>query len=285
MNKIYLVVISLFVALSINAQTTLDLSTVDAAFKKTVEGDVVIDVATTSSKIAAPKLSFENPFKGKEFIEAQISFDVYNYGELKVLGALLSIYDATLGRMYFTNGSYLGYNAPGGWFDANMVNYGIGVDFLGANVWKNVKLQFSIDGFALLVDDKLAFNEKSTDITIGKDANTPFSDYTKVISFLQEASIFVIGTGSWWSDNTRDDGSYWDPQNSYLKNIKFTPNFSSVGKQTIKNNNGIIIREEFFSISGQNAGTDYNALKPGVYIKRAVFSNGTIQSAKMVKAK
>ena len=51
----------------------------------------------------------------------------------------------------------------------------------------------------MYVDDVLAFNQSSTDVTI---AGT-ITDYSNVISFLQNASTLVIGTGSWWSDNTR----------------------------------------------------------------------------------
>jgi Carbohydrate family 9 binding domain-like/Secretion system C-terminal sorting domain/Fibronectin type III domain len=207
-----------------NFSQTIDISAIDTAYTTTFNEDLVIDVAKTTSKVAAPKLSFTNPFKGLTFSEAQISFDVYTYhpDSIKVLGCLLSIFDATLGRMYFSNGSYLGYNAVGGWFDANLKSYAMDSDFIGTGVWKNIKLQFTGTGYAMYVDNMLAFNQSSTDVTIGGS----LTDYSKVISFLQNASSLVIGTGSWWSDNTRDDGTYWDCQFSYLKNINCTPNFS-----------------------------------------------------------
>jgi hypothetical protein len=225
MRKFYFFLFALFASIPLHAQTTvLDLSKIDAAYTTTFEEQLVIDVATTASKVASPKLSFTNPFKGLDFSEAQISFDVYTYhpDSIKVLGSLLALFDTTLGRMYFSNGSYLGYNGVGGWFDANLQSYALDSNFIGTQTWKNIKLQFTATGYAMYVDNVLAFDQSSTDVTI----NGTLTDYSNVISFLQKASTLVIGTGSWWSDNTRDDGTYYDNQFSYLKNIKFSPDFS-----------------------------------------------------------
>jgi phage gp46-like protein len=221
MRKLFFVLI-LFASLVINAQTVIDISAIDTAYTDSIDNELVIDVATLASKLAAPNLWFENPFKGKDFTDAEISFDVYNYygnDSIKVLGSLLAFYDNKLGRMYFSNGSYLGYNAIGGWFDANLKSYGLDSNFIGGNVWKNVRLRFSDAGYAMYVDNVLAYNHGSKDITMGGG----LSDYSNVINFLQNADTLVFGTGSWWSDNTRPNGgSYWDLQFSYLKNIKFS---------------------------------------------------------------
>ncbi len=220
MRKILLLLL-LVVSLTINAQTVIDISAIDAAYTKTVDTDLVIDVATIASKLDSPKLWFANPFKGKEFTNAEISFDVNNYlgsDSIKVLGALLAFYDNQLGRMYFSNGSYLGYNATGGWYDANLQSYSLDSNFIGGNVWKNVKLRFSADGYSLYVNDVLAYNKYSKHITTGGG----LTDHSNVITFLQNADTLVFGTGSWWSSNTRPDGTFWDLQYSYLKNIKFS---------------------------------------------------------------
>ena len=47
--------------------------------------------------------------------------------------------------------------------------------------------------------------------------------------------------------------------------------------------NGGLIGEEFFTINGTKVGSDYNKLKSGCYIKKAVYSNGVIKSIKIVK--
>jgi len=260
--------------------TDIDISAVDYAYTPQA-----IDVATCVSHVASPTLSYTNPFKDQVFDTAKISVDVYTYqvpDSIHVLGALFSIYDTELGRMYFSNGSYLGYNAIGGWFDANLINYGLGTDFIGTCEWKNVELVFDTTGYAMYVDDVLVFDQNSTDITI---AGT-LTDYSNVITFLQNASSFIIGTGSWWSDNQRPDGSYYDVQFSYIKNITFTtienPPVNAI-EETISDTNSKLVGEEFFSISGTKIGTDFRKLAPGIYIKREVYSNGTIKTTKIVK--
>jgi hypothetical protein len=282
MRKFYSLVIAMVTVLFVNAQTIIDISAISSTYTKTVDNELVIDVATTCSKIASPKLSLTNPLKGQTFTEAEISFDVYNYyaDSLHVLGALFTLYDSSLGRMYFTNGSYLGYNATGGWFDANLINYGIGTSFLSANAWKNVKLQFTSSGYAVYVDNVLAYNQSSTSVTISGS----ITDYSNVISFFENAAIFVIGTGSWWSDNQRTDGSYYDLQYSYLKNIKFIPNFSTrKSEKQMAEPNGEVVKEEYFNINGVKTSADFSTLGRGVYIKKLTYSNGAVQSSKMVK--
>ncbi|MBN2275483.1 MAG: T9SS type A sorting domain-containing protein [Bacteroidales bacterium] len=221
MRKIFFFAFLLFASLAVSAQTVIDISAIDPAYTTTFEAELVIDVATTASAVASPKLWYPNPFKGSSIAGAEISFDVYNYygnDSIKVLGSLLALYDNQLGRMYFSNGSYLGYNAIGGWFDANMKNYGLDSNFIGGNTWKNVKLKFSGTGYALFINDTLAYDHNSTHVTMGGG----LADYNNVIEFLENADSLVFGTGSWWSDNTRDGGSYYDLQYSYLKNITFS---------------------------------------------------------------
>jgi hypothetical protein len=261
--------------------SSIDMGEVDYAFKPQS-----VDVAACVSPVASPALSFTNPFRDQTFDTAKISFDVYTYMDpdsIHVLGALFSIFDTNgTGRMYFSNGSYLGYNAIGGWFDANLVNYGIGTDFIGTAAWRNVELQFIASGYAMYVDGVMAFDQSSTDITI---AGT-LADYTNLLTYLQIASSFIIGTGSWWSDNTRGDGTYFDVQYSLLKNISFTTILNppvAIHPQS-DFENSILVSEEYFSITGVRIGTEYATLMPGLYIRREIFSNGAIRSTKIVKS-
>jgi hypothetical protein len=218
MKKFYIFTIALLVTLATSAQTInstdIDISAIEDSL--TLEA---IDVAACTSKLASPALWYDNPFKGQTFDTAEISFDVFNYGDIHVLGSLVAFFDADSGqgRMYFTNGSYLGYNAMGGWFDANLVSYALDSNFIGNNTWKNVRLQFTATGYAMYVDDVLAYDQNSSDVTI---AGT-LTDYSNVITYLQKADTMLIGTGSWWSDNQDAQGNYYDIQYSYLKNITF----------------------------------------------------------------
>jgi len=282
MKKPYTFAVILLITLSVNAQTTIDISQINSAYTKTIDNELVIDVATTSSAIASPLVSFTNPFKGGDFTEVEISFDVKNYGSLKVLGSLLAFYDATLGRMYFSNGSYLGYNANG-FFDANLgANFTQGTDFLGLNAWKSVKLQFSNTGFSVYVDNVLKYNQASSTLVSGN-----LVDYTIPINFFKNASTFAIGTGSWWSDNfdANNNNTYYDAQSSYLKNIKFTPNFSitTAIEELELDTNLKITSEEYFSITGAKQGIDFRELAAGIYIKKIVYENGIVESSKIMK--
>jgi hypothetical protein len=279
MKKLYFFAIALMVSLTAGAQTTIDITAINSAYTTTVDGTLVLDVAKTASKLAAPLVSYTNPFYGLSFTEADITFDVYNYDAVHVLGALFTIYDPTLGRMYFTNGSYLGFNTGAtSYFDANLISYGLGTDFIGSNTWATVRLQFTNTGFAMYVNNTLAYDQNSTDVTIAG----PLTDYSNVISFLQNASTLMFGTGSWWSDNTKTDGTYYDFQSSYLKNITFSTTTTALNLTKIDPNSELV-SQEFLTITGAKAGSDYNQLRTGIYIKKALYSNGVTKNTKILK--
>jgi len=264
----------------------IDALSLSPAFTVAIEDtSAVLDVAKLVSKRDAPALAIANPFKGLSVDTAEIAFDVYNYGDLKVLGTLFSIYTVgNNGRLYFSNGSYLGYNAIGGWFDANLVNYGIDRDFLGKYRWNRVRIQFNAGGYAVYVNGALAFDASSNNVN--KAGN--LTDYTNVLTFLSSADTLAFGTGSWWSDNQDPEGNYYDIQHSYLKNISFSfvekqdtiidavPTVSIIGNSGIK-------KIEYYSITGVKMQGEFSAFRPGVYIKVTYFKNGTRQAIKVVK--
>lgn len=226
MKQLYFSAIMLLLSLVASAQTVnsinIDISAIDDAY--TLQA---IDVAKTASAVADPLLWFDNPFKGESFDTAEISFDVFNYDDIHVLGSLFAFYGVE-GRMYFSNGSYLGYNAVGGWFDANMESFAMDSNFIENNVWKNIKLQFTPTGYSMSVDGVFAFDQNSTEVAIGGD----LTDYTNVISFLQNVDTLVFGTGSWWSDNKDAEGNYYDVQNSYIKNFTLIAIENSISDST-----------------------------------------------------
>lgn len=289
MKKIYSSVLAMLLCLNINAQTTIDISQINSDYTTTFEGELVIDVATTASTIANPKLSFDNPFKDGTFTEAEISFDVYNYGNLAFFGALIAFNGNQspdyFERLYFSNNSYLGYNS-GGWFDANVGkdandNLIPGTDFLGQNAWKNVKLQFTANSFAILVDNQVVFDNNAT-----ANLYQDIANYGIVVNYLKNtANVFVIGTGSWWSDNVNENGEHRDKQNSYLKNIKFTPDFSTVSaiSELEIDPNAKVIGEEYFTVTGSKVSEDYSELPAGLYIKKTNYNNGQFLSSKILK--
>ncbi|MCX7985808.1 MAG: hypothetical protein N2662_02580 [Bacteroidales bacterium] len=264
----------------------LDILQIDTALTTVIEGPfTVLDVATLTSKRDVPALAISNPFKGRSIDTADINFDVYNYGDLKVLGTLFSVYTVgNNGRLYFSNGSYLGYNATGGWFDANLKNYGIDHDFLGRNKWRNVHIRFTAQGYAVFVDGILAYDNTSTNVTL---AGT-LTDYNNVLSFLSTADTLAFGTGSWWSDNQDPEGNYYDIQYSYLKNISFSYTEKSdtiidaLPSVTAKAE-GAIKKVEYYSMTGVRVQGDFSTFRPGVYIKVTYYKNGAITTTKVVK--
>lgn len=277
----YTFIIAMMVSFAVSSQTIIDISAIDAAYTTTVDNDLVIDVLTTSSPVATPLLSYDNPFKGLEFTDAEISFDVNNHmgtDSIKVLGSMFAIFDEELGRMYMSNGSYLGFN-DGQFIDANLIDFALGTDFIGGKTWKNVKLKFSAQGFAMYVDDVLAFDQNSTDVTIASDV----ADYNQIITFLQNASTLVFGTGSWWSDNSREDGTFWDAQYSYLKNISFTTSNAPTTAVSDFVADLKVISKEYYMLSGAKVSNDFNALVPGIYILRTTYDNGAVKGSKVVR--
>jgi len=249
------------------------------------DSSTVLDVARLVSKRDVPALAISNPFKGARLDTAEIAFDVYNYGDLKVLGTLFSIYTVgNNGRLYFSNGSYLGYNATGGWFDANLFNYRLDQDFLGKYRWNRVRIQFTSHGFAVFVNDNFAFNAASGNVHMAGN----LTDYAHVLTFLSTADTLAFGTGSWWSDNQDAEGNYYDIQYSYLKVIQFTyaekqdtiinavPTTSNVRNYAIK-------KVEYYSISGIKMQGEFSTFRPGVYIRVTYFKDGSRQTTKVVK--
>lgn len=252
------------------------------------DSTLVLDVAKLASKRDNPLLAFSNPFKGKSFDTAEIYFDVYNYDTLKVLGALFSIYKYNANpRLYFTNGSYLGFNDwAGGWFDANLKNYGIDKDFLGMNFWRKVKIVFTSSSYKVYVDNNLAFDNTSTDVTINGSLTNNFD---ALLNFLKNiADTMAFGTGSFWSDNQRLDGTYYDVQFSYLKNISFVykTNVTSIKPEIIVTDNKQeqLMKVEYYDLNGVNCGNEYNRLRAGFYIKKEFYKDGSTKTIKIFKS-
>ena len=199
-----------------------------SGFTKTVDGETVIDVASCSSKIANPALKVPNPLYDKTIEECTISFDVKNYGNTAVLGALFSWYNADFQRMFFTNGGYLGFNYLGNYVDANLNNYGIANGFISNTNFTHVDLKFSTTGFSIYADNSLVVSPSSNYVNGSIIEN---SNYKYILDLLTKCEYLVFGTGSFWSDNTKDDGTYWDAQFSYLKN--FTVSYKAVSDETL----------------------------------------------------
>ncbi len=60
---------------------------------------------------------------------------------------------------------------------------------------------------------------------------------------------------------------------------------TSTSINNIKFSRGDLVGDEYYNISGAKVSSDYNALTPGIYIKKSVYSSGEVKSTKIVKSK
>ena len=182
--------------------------------KNNVEGTTAYKLATyftTPVSLADAKANgrfVRNPFNNSVTNGLQIydgvtvKFDV-EISKLDVLGAILSFNGNTAGdggKLYFTGGSYLGYNATGGFFDANLSDYKLVKDYIGSGK-KTVELKFTSKGFEVSVNGVIAYTNNdifNSEATGKKD----ISSYANVIKWLNnDANVVNIGSGSWWADS------------------------------------------------------------------------------------
>ncbi len=153
-------------------------------------------------------LSVANPFydgasKGLDITSGvSIEFDVTAGESANVLAALLG-FTGGGGKLYFTEGSYLGYNGTGGWFDANLdkqdTGYFLAEDYIGESA--HVAINFTSEGFEVYVNEELAYDQSNLETETG-DAGT-FSNYNNILKWLgKTADTLSFGSGAWWTDQS-----------------------------------------------------------------------------------
>ncbi len=142
-----------------------------------------------------------------------VEFDVKKTGDLHMLGTILSFMgnEGNAGRLYFTPGSYLGYNGSAGYFDANMQNYGLVNDYIGDEA--HVAINFNNDGYQVVVNGEVAYTQ---DITQTDAGSATVTDYSRIVAWLNEqADKVYFGYGSWWN------AAGFDEANCTISNLKF----------------------------------------------------------------
>jgi beta-xylosidase len=147
-------------------------------------------------------LSVANPYSSISNLDVskgiKIKFDVQSTGTKNALGTIISFMDGGNGKLYFTPGSYLGYNATGGWYDANISNYKIATDYLGDSK-DTVEISLTTTGFEVDVNGVKAYDQSIIgDSTKGSGT---LSDYYNVLTWISTTADKVyFGKGSWWTD-------------------------------------------------------------------------------------
>lgn len=179
------------------AQKIVTVDTIDLSLHKETEGEF------------SSLYSYGNPFKGQDTSKGiSIEFTAIPTWEVSALGSIFSIsgtgdYD---GRLYFTPGSYLGYNSGnfGGYFDANMKDYLLVEDFI--NEQATIKIEIVPTGFSVYSNGKLAYDQTILDDPARGSGNfNGASDFTPVLNWLANAETLNFGYGSWWNNVNADE--------------------------------------------------------------------------------
>lgn len=156
-----------------------------------------------------PVYAYENPFHGKDTSQgAIIEFYANPTWDVHVLGTIFAIngsgaYD---GKLYFTPGSYLGYNSAefGGFYDANLFNYNIVTDYIKDGAL--IRIELLPNGFAVYANDTLCYDQTILNNPEAADGDfTAESDFSPVLTWLSGAEALYFGYGSWW--NTVSDAA------------------------------------------------------------------------------
>ena len=150
-----------------------------------------------------PVYVFDNPFLGKDTSKGVV-FEFYAKPtwEVHVLGTIFAIqgtedYD---GRIYFTPGSYFGFNSEkfGGYFDANLYNYALVDDYIKDGA--TIRIELSETGFSVYSNDVLCYDQTIlADSTRAAGDYTEQSDFAPVLKWLSGAQKLYFGYGSWWN--------------------------------------------------------------------------------------
>ena len=132
-----------------------------------------------------------------------ISFDVTRTATSDRLSNIIS-FNNKLAKLYFTGGSYLGYNDFGDplhFFDANLkTGYEAGTDFLETGKKVTIKLEITSKGVTVYKNGEVAYSTatlKAGSTPGSYSANDP---ETTVLSWIKKAPELNFGSGNFWND-------------------------------------------------------------------------------------
>lgn len=165
--------------------------------------DISVHTNPVNGSDFTAQYAYDNPFAGNDTSGGVvIEFTAERTGAIHVLGTIFGI-QTSGGRIYFTPGSYLGYNGSGGYYDANMYNYALVKDYIGEKA--NVKIELTPSGFTVTMDGVVAYTEEILqDPATGSSTVT---DFKKVLTDLSQTGNLYFGYGSWWNANQFDEAN------------------------------------------------------------------------------
>ncbi len=252
-------------------QVTVEPKSVKTEDGYTLVGEYLKDTPTELSDKTEGSLSITNPFNVKNLSDmnlnggASIEFDVEKTGDINVLGTLLAITGG--GKLYFTPGSYLGYNADGGYVDANLLDYKLNKDYIGDKA--HVRINLLSDGFEVLVNGTKVYDQTNYENKDTGFAGT-LTDYSKVLSWLHDtADTLSFGAGSWWGDAA----------NAKISNVKLYAKEAGEQLETVEYKNDKVelkTNDSFTALESPFYGKDMRSLHVEYTIKMdpAAAANG-----------
>lgn len=104
-----------------------------------------------------------------------------------------------------------------------------------------------------------------------------------------ELKYICFGGNQAWNWNDPDAAYLLDDLSIYSSALTVEQINANIASKTVATPvgkviaDGDVVGEEYFTVGGGKVGTDYNALTPGMYIKKAVYGNGAVKSEKIVK--
>lgn len=187
-----------------NDKTTNNKTGTDNEKRNLVNVDVIdLSLHSETSGDFSAVYSYENPFKGKDTSKG-ISLEFYAKPtwEVHELGAIFAFNGSGEyeGKLYFTPGSYLGFNSAGfgGYFDANLFNYTIVKDYIKDGA--KIRIEILPSGFSVYSNDELCYDQTILDNPeAGAGDFTSTSDFSGILTWIAGADMLYLGYGSWWN--------------------------------------------------------------------------------------
>lgn len=187
-----------------NDKTTNNETGTDNEKRNLVDVDVIdLSLHSETSGDFSAVYSYENPFKGKDTSKG-ISLEFYAKPtwEVHELGAIFAFNGSGEyeGKLYFTPGSYLGFNSAGfgGYFDANLFNYTIVKDYIKDGA--KIRIEILPSGFSVYSNDELCYDQTILDNPeAGAGDFTSTSDFSGILTWIAGADMLYLGYGSWWN--------------------------------------------------------------------------------------
>ncbi len=133
-----------------------------------------------------------------------IEFTAERTGDYNYLSNILGFNvdgDNSANIMYFTGGSYLGFNATSGYFDANAdtTNWVTGTDYIGSDGAVTIKIVILPSTYEVYVDGELAYSMDTVASGETSGTNGTIDTIYSVLTYLNStATEMDLGWGSWW---------------------------------------------------------------------------------------